>query len=157
MKDRGARAWVNGLVILILLLLSLFLVFQASPAVGEASGSPEEAQSLIPAIPLGQAMAGPVPVSITERGFEPEVVTVTVGTIVEWTNLTSETVHLVGVAQDRICLLAISGTVGTQIQPLVRRRQGHDYRSSEAKSMKRNDHNEAPDVLATSHLEEPLG
>ena len=133
-------------MVVLILLLSLFLVSQESPAVREAEGSPEEAQSLTPAIPLGQAMAGPVPVSITERGFEPEVVTVTVGTIVEWTNLTSETVHLVGVALYRIYLLAISGTVGTQIQPFVHRWQGHDYRSSEAKSMKRNDHNEASET-----------
>ena len=38
--------------------------------------------------------ASTIPVSITESGFDPGVVTVTVGTIVEWTNNTSETAHL---------------------------------------------------------------
>jgi len=36
-----------------------------------------------------------VPVSITESGFDPATVTVTVGGTVEWTNRTQETVHLV--------------------------------------------------------------
>ena len=36
-----------------------------------------------------------VAVSITESGFDPSVVTITVGTTVVWTNLTQGTVHLV--------------------------------------------------------------
>jgi plastocyanin len=45
-----------------------------------------------------------VSVSVTESGFAPSVVTITVGTAVVWTNLTQETVHLVSGEPYRICL-----------------------------------------------------
>jgi plastocyanin len=41
------------------------------------------------------ASASTVPISITESGFEPATETITAGTTVMWTNLLSETVHLV--------------------------------------------------------------
>lgn len=45
-----------------------------------------------------------VSVSVTESGFAPSVVTITVGTAVVWTNHTQETVHLVSGEPYRICL-----------------------------------------------------
>jgi plastocyanin len=45
-----------------------------------------------------------VPVSITESGFDPAVVTVTAGTTVVWTNHTQETVHMVSGEPYRIYL-----------------------------------------------------
>jgi hypothetical protein len=43
-----------------------------------------------------------VPVSITEKGFDPEIVTVMVSTIVEWTNDTDQVVRIVGGAVYRV-------------------------------------------------------
>ncbi|MDY7075792.1 MAG: hypothetical protein SXV54_02600 [Chloroflexota bacterium] len=54
-----------------------------------------------------------VPVSITENGFDPVMVTITVGTTVVWTNQTQETVHLVGGEPYRIYLPLVLLNAGT--------------------------------------------
>jgi photosystem II stability/assembly factor-like uncharacterized protein len=64
--------------------------------------------------PLQRTMAAsPVPVGITASGFDPAVVTITVGTTVVWTNLTQTTVHLVsGWPFHAYLPLALSGAGG---------------------------------------------
>ena len=56
------------------------LELPATPPVGESSLS---------------SVSSTVPVSITDAGFEPQHITVTVGTTVVWTNLTAETQRIV--------------------------------------------------------------
>ena len=55
-------------------------------------------------VPVQATMGSFVSVSIIEGGFDPAVVTTTVGTAVVWTNLTQEAVHLVSGEPYRICL-----------------------------------------------------
>jgi plastocyanin len=53
-----------------------------------------------------------VSVSITESGFDPALVTITVGTTVTWTNHTQETVHMVSGEPYRIYLPLVLSNVG---------------------------------------------
>jgi len=76
-----------------------------------ASGNTSEA------LPAGHsnreaALSGHVPISITESGFDPAVVTVTVGTTVAWTNRTQETVLLESGEPYRIYLPLVLRNVG---------------------------------------------
>jgi len=57
-------------------------------------------------------LSGRVPISITETGFDPRVVTITIGTTVEWTNRTQQTVHLQSGEPFRIYLPLVLRNVG---------------------------------------------
>jgi plastocyanin len=125
MTGRSTQGWVNCLLVAILCLACLPASIQAaSPAVKTvASGAKATSgQMQLPPLlgpewpveqtfrqtePVWQASAeraSTVGVSITEAGFDPEVVTVTVGTVVEWTNHTQDTVRLVGGTPYRVYL-----------------------------------------------------
>lgn len=58
------------------------------------------------------ALSSTVPVSVTDNGFDPDVVTVTVGATGEWTNHTQETVHLQSGEPYRIYLPLVLRNVG---------------------------------------------
>ncbi|MCP4540727.1 MAG: hypothetical protein GY832_26615, partial [Chloroflexi bacterium] len=60
-------------------------------------------------------IASTVPISITESGFDPDTVTITVGTTVEWTNRTQETVRLVSGEPYRIYLPLVLRNLGDAI------------------------------------------
>lgn len=58
------------------------------------------------------SVSSTVPVSITDAGFDPATITVTVGTTVVWTNHTQETVHLTSGQPYRIYLPLVLRNVG---------------------------------------------
>lgn len=59
-----------------------------------ASGNPGLEMQIVTHSEVMTPLSGRVPISITETGFDPQAVTITVGTIVEWTNRTHQTVHI---------------------------------------------------------------
>lgn len=84
-------------------------------------------------VPVQATMGSFISVSIIEGGFDPAVVTTTVGTAVVWTNHTQETVHLVSGEPYRIYLPLVlrnaGGTRAVAASPLtsaavVTRQQG---------------------------------
>ena len=82
---RARRMALSG-VLMLVGLACLVIVLSLDAPVKAAAGDP------------------PVAVSITEGGFEPAVVTITVGTTVEWTNHTAVTVHLMSGAPFHVFL-----------------------------------------------------
>ncbi len=78
----------------------------SSPAAVTTDVNPTPASSGIQEVAIAETVA----VSITESGFDPATITVSVGTTVEWTNRTQETVRLVSGEPHRIYLpLVLSG------------------------------------------------
>jgi plastocyanin len=103
--------------------------------VGALAGLTLLALALTANTPVQAIMAdSSVSVSVTESGFAPPVVTITVGTAVVWTNHTQETVHLVSGEPYRVCLPLVlcnaSNTRVTATSPpmagtVVTRQQGN--------------------------------
>jgi plastocyanin len=125
MSRKAAPQWVHSLILTFLCLVALLVLIGAwvfeggtkvSAAVSAGSGRLSSLQfgvesptaGVPPAKRLGEELTSElghtVPVSITESGFEPQVVTITVGTAVEWTNHTEEPVRLVGGTPCRVYL-----------------------------------------------------
>jgi len=85
--------------------------FGASSPQGIPSGDPPQISFLASAY-ADASLSGRVPISITDAGFDPQVVTITVGTTVEWTNRTRQTVHLQSGEPFRIYLPLVLRNVG---------------------------------------------